>query len=211
MPKVVNKKLKKREIVQASLGVFAKKGFKDTIVADIASSAGIGKGTIYEYFPNKQTIFFDVFKLMEKEMDREINRGLSSSSDPSRQLKGFIKGYCRFYENLPEAMVIYIDFWIETIKDQMKMPENHLRDRYQQIISILEQGHKLGTFRPLDTRLTATIIFSAIGGLVFQWITSNRDFTLLGAADELADTLLKWIETPKVTAAKKSKSKKVAA
>ena len=205
MPRIVDKKLKKREIVQASLGVFAKKGFKDTIMADIAKSAGIGKGTIYEYFPNKQAIFFDVFKLMEKEMDREIDRGLSSSSDPARQLKGFIKGYCCFYENLPEAMVIYIDFWIETIKDQMKMPENHLRDRYQQIVSILERGHKLGTFRPLETGLTATIIFSAIGGLVFQWITSNRDFNLLGAADELADTLLKWMEIPNITAAKKRK------
>jgi len=183
------------EIVQASLGVFAKKGFKDTIMADIANAAGIGKGTIYEYFPNKQAIFFDVFGLMDRELENEINNGISSSPDPVKKLKAFVRGYCRFYENLPDAMVIYIDFWIETIKAQTKIPDYHLNNLYQKIISILEQGNALGTFRPLETRLMATIIFSAIGGLVFQWITGGKDFPLIDAADELAETLLKWIKT----------------
>jgi AcrR family transcriptional regulator len=194
VPKIVDKEAKKMEIIQASLGIFAKKGFKDTIMADIANAAGIGKGTIYEYFPNKQAIFFNVFGLMDRELETEINNGISSSPDPVKKLKAFITGYCRFYESLPDAMVIYIDFWIETIKAQTKIPDHHLNNLHQKIISILEQGNALGTFRPLETRLMATIIFSAIGGLVFQWITGGKDFPLIEAADELSETLLKWIK-----------------
>ncbi len=194
MPKIVDKEAKKKEIVQASLGVFAKKGFKDTIMSDIAKSAGIGKGTIYEYFPNKQAIFFETFVLMDSDLQAEIDNGLSSSPDPEKKLKAFIKGYCRFYENLPEAMLIYIDFWIETIKTQTKIPDHHLNSLYHKIISILEQGNVLETFRPIDTRLMATIIFSAIGGLVFQWITGGKSFPLTETAEELAETILKRIK-----------------
>jgi AcrR family transcriptional regulator len=195
VPRIVDKDTKRKEIVQASLGVFAQKGFKDTIMADIAGAAGIGKGTIYEYFPNKQAIFHNVFQLIQNELDREISRSISTSPDHLKKLKAFIIGYCRFYENLPEAMLIYIDYWIETMKREMKMPHHNLNNQYRQIISILEQGNAGGGFRPLETRLRATIIFSAIGGLVFQWITMGRDFPLIDAANELAETLLKWIET----------------
>ena len=197
MPKLIDKTAKKMEIVESSLAVFARKGFKDTIMADIANSAGIGKGTVYEYFPNKQAIFFEVFKLMQEERDRDINKGLSSSPDPGKQLKAFITGYCRFYENLPEAMIIYIDFWTESMKYRMRMPDKHLNDRHQQIIAILEKGYSLGKFRLMETRLTATIIFSAIGGLVFQWITEDKSFPLLEAAHELAETLLNWVNVNK--------------
>ncbi|RMF59539.1 MAG: TetR/AcrR family transcriptional regulator, partial [Calditrichaeota bacterium] len=47
-PKVVDKTAKRQEILDAALRVFARKGFKNTKMIDIAEEARIGKGTIYE-------------------------------------------------------------------------------------------------------------------------------------------------------------------
>lgn len=193
MPKIVDKEAKKKEIVQSSLGVFAKKGFKDTIMNDIAMSAGIGKGTIYEYFPNKETIFINTFELIQKDLNSEINNSVSSFRSPGKKLTAFIVSYCRFYEKLPEALVIYMDYWVEAIKSK----KNKARDQtlaldsyYQQISFILKEGIESGSFRKVDTDLTARIIFSSIGGLVFHWITGGKDFPLIEAAEELAETIL---------------------
>ena len=197
MPKIVDKEAKKKEIVQSSLGVFAKKGFKDTIMSDIAMSAGIGKGTIYEYFPNKQAIFIEAFGSIQRELDSEITASVSSHPDPGKKLTAFIGSYCRFYEKLPEALMIYIDVWVEAIKSRKNKIKNQtlaLDSYYQQIIEILKQGIEAGSFKSIDTELTSRVIFSSLGGLVFHWITGGKAFPIIKAAEELAETILNRIK-----------------
>src|SRR5271166_5322803 len=45
------------EIVEAALRLFADRGFAATKLEDVAAAAGIGKGTIYLYFPTKEDLF----------------------------------------------------------------------------------------------------------------------------------------------------------
>jgi len=53
---------KKQHIIQTAAAVFAQKGYAGTRMIEIADTAGIGKGTIYEYFRNKEALFFSVFQ-----------------------------------------------------------------------------------------------------------------------------------------------------
>jgi AcrR family transcriptional regulator len=54
------KKLETRKaILDAAVKLFAEKGFDQTSIEDIATEAGIGKTTIYGYFPNKNDIFIN--------------------------------------------------------------------------------------------------------------------------------------------------------
>lgn len=48
---------KERAILDAALDVFAERGFAEARLEDVASRAGVGKGTIYLYFPSKQALF----------------------------------------------------------------------------------------------------------------------------------------------------------
>jgi AcrR family transcriptional regulator len=56
------KQNKKSLIIEAAARVFANRGYNSTLIAEIATEAGIGKGTIYEYFPSKEDLFFAVFE-----------------------------------------------------------------------------------------------------------------------------------------------------
>ncbi len=55
---------RRNEIIQASASLFAKKGFNRTTIDEISEAAEFGKGTIYNYFENKEeiykTILFDM-------------------------------------------------------------------------------------------------------------------------------------------------------
>ena len=57
MPRIVDKKEKAARIGSAAIAVFRKRGYHATRMMDIAEAAGIGKGTLYEYFRNKDEIF----------------------------------------------------------------------------------------------------------------------------------------------------------
>lgn len=55
-----NKEEKRELILQAALRNFAEEGFDRATMQNIAKSAGVGKGTTYEYFPSKEALFCEV-------------------------------------------------------------------------------------------------------------------------------------------------------
>ena len=60
-PRIVDREEKARQIIHHASVVFARKGYNATKIDDVAASAGIGKGTVYEYFNSKQDLFLAVF------------------------------------------------------------------------------------------------------------------------------------------------------
>lgn len=62
-PKVVDKESRRKEIALSSLDLIHEVGIKKLTVAQVAKTAGIGKGTIYEYFENKDDIVFEIINM----------------------------------------------------------------------------------------------------------------------------------------------------
>jgi len=90
-PKLVDKTEKINAIATAALHIFAEKGYAATSVEQIAEAAGIGKGTVYEYFPSKEEIF--VHAINDWIMDL-INRMVEKTrhiDNPVERLKVFIE------------------------------------------------------------------------------------------------------------------------
>lgn len=70
---------KRRRILEEALRLFSKKDYHQVCMDRIAEAAGVGKGTLYRYFPDKEKLFFELLHLavnsglavMEKEMAEE--------------------------------------------------------------------------------------------------------------------------------------------
>ncbi len=56
MPKVVNREEMQDRILDAAITAFSQRGYHAATVADVAGAAGLGKGTLYLYFKNKEAI-----------------------------------------------------------------------------------------------------------------------------------------------------------
>lgn len=56
-PRKTDKEAKRKYIFDVALELFNEKGFDHTTMDDIAALAGIGKGTIYEYYKSKNLIY----------------------------------------------------------------------------------------------------------------------------------------------------------
>ncbi len=72
MPKIVDKAAKRREILEAAIATFAQKGYHAAKMADIAVAAGMGKGTLYEYFPTKEALPKEIFDLFFAGLDAQL-------------------------------------------------------------------------------------------------------------------------------------------
>ncbi len=71
-PKVVDKEQRRKEIAVACLDLIHEVGIKKLTVAQVAQTAGIGKGTIYEYFENKEDIIFEIINIHIEEHHKQF-------------------------------------------------------------------------------------------------------------------------------------------
>jgi len=177
MPKIIDKDKKKAEILRAAMQVFSQKGVANTKMIDIAKSARVGKGTIYEYFGSKEDIFREAFEKVYYESERLLEEAIGSTDDPEEKLKYIIQiSLTSFMENSNDFIGLMMDFWAEGVRnkneDVLKIIDlerlyNKMRNS---IKNILQEGIQKGTFRELDTLSTASILIGSFDGLMLQWI-----------------------------------------
>ncbi|MCP4136802.1 MAG: TetR/AcrR family transcriptional regulator [bacterium] len=63
---------RKRQLLMCAQVVFAARGFHDAQVGDISSMAKVAKGTIYEYFTNKEDLFCSLLELYHAEFKKQM-------------------------------------------------------------------------------------------------------------------------------------------
>ena len=72
---------KRRIILDAALGVFAKKGYHGTSVPEVADAAGVGTGTLYRYFANKEALVNEVYRDAKTRLRSALMDGLTDPTD----------------------------------------------------------------------------------------------------------------------------------
>lgn len=87
MPKIVDKPQRRREIAQAALELFSKKGFTRTSVREIAEACEMAKGSIYDYFANKEDVLEELVSMALADWRDEVSRLRESSLLPDQLIR----------------------------------------------------------------------------------------------------------------------------
>ncbi len=201
MPRVVDKEAKKMEILHAAMHVFAKKGVVKTKMIDIATVAGVGKGTIYEYFRSKEEIFLSAFTYFFRTMESMVSDALSKEDDPLKQLELIMTISLDAFMHIGDEFAdIMMDFWAEGIRNKNNVVLDAidlkgLYANYREVIQhILEKGIKEGVLKPMDTESTASVFIAAFDGIMLQWIMDRKAVDLRKIPNVLFDGFIEGIK-----------------
>lgn len=201
MARKVDKEKKKEEIILAALKVFAQKGFYKTKIADIAAEAGIGKGTIYEYFRTKEEILGKGFEFLFKEMDTQATEFVYANIPPSRKLETLIKSVIEEFLKFGEGLVkVLMDFWAEGIRSNHpdilgSIDLKTFYDKFRNIIaSIIQEGIDKGEFIKCNPIWEASLLIASMDGLMLQWITYPGIFSLEEMEKMIIDHFLGYLK-----------------
>ncbi|MGI6120418.1 MAG: TetR/AcrR family transcriptional regulator, partial [Desulfosporosinus sp.] len=75
---------KYNEIIKAAIRVFSEHGFDGAKMEYIAKEAGIGKGTVYEYFVSKEQLFEEILKFSVEEFRHGLEVSLIPLQKPQK-------------------------------------------------------------------------------------------------------------------------------
>ncbi|MFH1941393.1 MAG: TetR/AcrR family transcriptional regulator [bacterium] len=195
MPKIVDKKEKRAEILKAAVRVFAKTGLPKTKMMTIAEEAGIGKGTIYEYFKSKEELFIAAFEAFVEQSNAQVARRLRWIDDPVKKLRAYFDAWNDILEGeFLDFADIILDFWAEGLRTKKTKATWNLNKMYSeyriQIIQILQEGIRQKKFKPVDTTIASSIIIGTLDGLMVQWIMDRDLFRFSEAVEQLANIII---------------------
>ncbi len=183
MPIIVDKNKKRREILQAAMQVFARDGYHRAKMETVAEEAGIGKGTVYEYFKSKADLFLALHQHMLTELKSFYLKELSEIRKPTLMLERFIAVAFETFRAWEPFFLVFFDFWAEGGRGQQEaLLRTQMRQAYadarKDVAAIIDAGTHDGSFRQVDPTLTAASILASLDGLVLQWLCDRTAFDL---------------------------------
>lgn len=99
---------REEEILDAAAKLFAEHGYSDMATQALADELGIGKGTIYRYFPTKRDLFLAAVDRMMRQLTARVDEATQRVEDPIEQMRGGIESYLSFFAERPEVVELLI-------------------------------------------------------------------------------------------------------
>ncbi len=183
MPKIVDAEVQRQEIRDAARAVFARRGVRGTGLAHVAEAAGMGRSSLYHYYPDKETLLADLVAEVfdaERRMFRDTLRG---EGTPLDRVERLTRGCAALFPEWAAFGRLILDLRLGDVKTL----KAGLRDMRRELARVLAEGRDDGTMRgDLDPALAASILIGAIDGLLLQYFADPR---ALPDPDALADEL----------------------
>jgi len=192
---------RQKQILDAALSVFSKKGYGEATIPEIAREAGVAVGTIYNYYESKHDLLVSLINtfIVTEPLRELLKKSGKTKVDEKSLISSIIENRLSFgFENLDKFILVFTEilrepelrqqFSEQIILPLVAFPENYLSAKISS-----------GDFRPVDHR----IIFRAMFGMVIGFIllhklegekSPTRGMTVHNLAGQLADFVLNGLK-----------------
>jgi TetR/AcrR family fatty acid metabolism transcriptional regulator len=186
---------KRARILKAAIKVFAKKGFHETKVAEIARAAGVADGTIYLYFKSKDDLLISLFEDHIEQLNQELRRDLSELPDTPTRIRHVVRcqiGHIKDHRDLAEVLSV-------TLRQSNRFLRQFAAPKFTEYLDIIAEvitmGQERGEVREdVAPRVVARALFGALDGLMLTWALGRSPaIRLERAALQVADLYVKGL------------------
>jgi TetR/AcrR family transcriptional regulator, fatty acid metabolism regulator protein len=190
---------KSQQIIDAAIRVFARTGYYNSRVADIAREAGIASGTIYLYFKTKDEILVTLFREKMAEWVGIARRTIATEPDPVAKLRRLVALHFSVLESNPDlAEVVQVE--LRQGHKFFRGASAHEISAYFALIGgVLEEGIAAGQIRrDVSVKLATKMLFGAMDQVATSWVLGKRAYRLSDAAEAVATMFLGGVKADAV-------------
>ena len=174
------------QILRAALEVFSEQGLADARLDDIAKRAGLSKGTIYLYFPNKEELFREVVRTSVIAFIERAEENVRAEDDAMQAFDKWMVGYWTLLRSpVFPAMHRLMTAELRNFPDLAAFYATEVIERAQRLVcGMLERCMDAGIFRRMDP-LVAARMLSALFITHANWYHQRQCFSsAMATADD---------------------------
>lgn len=196
--KFIDKDIKRRDIALAAMEVFSERGFEAASMSRVAAKAGVGKGTIYEYFPSKDELIATSIRIWMEQMIADAEEAMEKIPSPEERLRSYVHSFVDIFltdEKMPRLIVSIFQLFMTklhetTFGDTLKVM---FRSGVSSIERIILEGVEAGSFRiegPREAELIAVNLTAFLDGICLDYMATGGLFDLRAQVDHYLKYLL---------------------
>ena len=185
---------KPQQIIDAAIRVFARNGYYNSRVSDIAREAGIASGTIYLYFKTKEDILITLFREKMSAFVSSLRRAIAGEPDAVAKVRRLVRLHFEMLEGDPDLA--------EVVQVELRQGQKFFRGASSQEVaayfaligSVLEEGVGQGHFKSgLSVKVATKVLFGAMDQMATSWVLGKRGYRLVDTAPAVADLFLQGV------------------
>jgi TetR/AcrR family fatty acid metabolism transcriptional regulator len=181
-------------IVTAAERVFARSGFYETKMAEIAREAGVGVGTLYNYFESKEVIFGEIVLVRQAEFHRTVEAA-ASAGDPIERLRPIVASCLSYLDEHGDLLAIFEERGAMNECDVERLAGPKAARGYEELLEFIEKTMRTAVRAKsirsdVDPRLLVAMLSGAMNGAAYAWFKRGRRGRLSSVTGELIELFL---------------------
>jgi AcrR family transcriptional regulator len=186
------------QIIEASLAVFAREGFAQARIEDIARQAGLAKGTVYLYFKSKDAIIAAILKVLFRQEMRFLKAHQRSDAPVREQFLELTRQMAGSLDRMQPFLPIVLEFY--SLAGRRADVREFLIEAFNEyraiLAALIQQGIDRGEFRVVDAGSVAITHTALFEGLALLWAVSPQGADWKEQAEAAMHLLLEGLQLP---------------
>lgn len=185
MPKLVDARAQRAGIRDAARRVFSRRGVAGTGLAHVAAAAGMGRSSLYHYYPDKASLLRDLVRDLLREEEAVFRAALGGDGPPLERIERLMEALGGLFEAWTRAARMTSDLRVR----DARLFRSFFRRVRRELAATIHEGLRSGAIDPdVDPELAAASLIGAVDGLLLQRIVDAAAFP---EADRLRDELVR--------------------
>jgi TetR/AcrR family fatty acid metabolism transcriptional regulator len=192
------KTARKQSILQAAIEVFSNGSFKDSSISEIAKRANVGEGTIYQYYKNKEDLFFSIPIQKTIEFTEELDLHLQGITGAFNKIRKFIWYYLYFFKTNPAyGRILMLEMRVSGSFVKTKT-YNFLKKSTSRILEVVKEGQKEGVVRKdVNVYVLRQLILGILEHVVTRWLLKGGKYDLMEHYEDVTKLIANGISAPR--------------
>lgn len=183
----------KRKIFEASMKLFAEKGYENTSIEEITATVGVAKGTLYYHFTSKEEIFDFLVQEGVKLLQNSVDIKISKFENYLDKIKAIVLIQIKIVNKYEDIITILLSQFYGKEKRNQKC-QDYIYDYINKIEYIVKTGINLGQIKQGNAKIYASEIYGLIASSLVCKLRDKEEFDVLKVYKEFENTIINGLQ-----------------
>ena len=180
------------KIIQVSVTLFEKKGFRSTTMREIAKKTGLNQGSLYYYFKSKSDILYEIYLQMMKGILEDENKLANLKISEDEKIKVIINDIINLIGTQKALTTVVYREHISLSPIHLKSLQKSSKGYRSVLEKIFIDGVKKGIFKSLDPGIV-TLALVGMCNWAYMWLNQNGSVSLKEISKLFSEVFLEGI------------------
>ncbi len=189
----------RNKILDAALDVFYGKGFHLATVDEIAERAGVGKGTLYRHFANKEKLFNELVQVRLQELEKSAMEVLNGDDDVLTMITKYLRIYFEFFDRNSRLYRLIVQERMEVGSAVEDLYFRRVMRRIPVLKRKIHLASQQGVLKEIDFNTVFYGVMGFMHGVIQKWLARECSYSLVDELPGVVEVLFYgFVNTSKV-------------